>query len=154
MNVFAVAVFVHLFSAVLLTGSVLFWVVMAKALKQEVGETEAEGHLSIINREWWPPVKVPDFVRWPLVGWAGFYMLVLVASGVLIMELLVSSPGLGLEDPSFGSWFDKTLHVKFMLTGGLIAGLVAMAKAPRLWLAYFNGLTLVGIIVLSALLGR
>ena len=154
MNLFTVVVFIHLFSAVLLTGSVLFWLVMARALNREVGGARVEEYLSIINRQRWPPVKVPDSVRWPLVGWAGFFMLVLVVSGVLIMELLVAHPTLGLTDPSFGSWFDKALHIKFILTGMLITGLVVSMKSPRPWLAYFNGLALAGIIVLSALLGR
>lgn len=154
MNLFSLVVFIHLFSAVLLTGSVLFWVVMAKALGQKFDLAAAEGHLSTIGRGRWPPMVVPESLRFSLVVWAGLFTLILMGSGVLLLELLVESPSLGLEDASFGSWFDKMLHVKFILSGMLITGLVALARSPRPWLIYFNGATLFLIVVLSALLGR
>lgn len=154
MSLYALVVFSHLFSAVLLTGFVLFWVVMARALGQRFDGGEAAGFLSVIGRGRWPPLAVPDRLRLTLVGWAGVFTGALLISGVLLLELLVSTPALGLEDPSFGSWFDKTLHVKFIFSGMLITGLVALARSPRPWLIYFNGVALLVIVVLSALLGR
>jgi len=154
MGWYPLIVFVHLFSAVLLMGFVLFWAVMSSALAGRFESQETNRLLALINSCRWPPVAVPDHLRIPLVGWAGGFLGVLFVSGVLLLELLVSHPELGLDQQQFGSFFDKTLHVKLLFSGMLVTGLVALAKQPRPWLIYLNSLVTLAIVVLSALLGN
>jgi len=147
-------VFVHLFSAVLLVGFVLFWAVMAAALGRRFDAQETDRFLALINRGRWPPMAVPDRFRIPLVSWAWIFVGVLFVSGVLLLEALVSNPAHGLEDELFGSLFDKILHLKLLLSGMLVTGLITLARRPRPWVILLNGMVTSVIIVLSALLGK
>ena len=151
---YGIVALVHLFSAVLLVGFTLFWIVMASQLRRRFDEAETDRHLELINRGGWPPVAVPESYRFSLAGWAAGFLIVLVVTGVLLLEILVARPEVGIDPEGFGSFFDKTLHVKLIFTGMLVAGLASLAKQPRPWLVYFNGVTVLIIVLLSALLGN
>ena len=152
MTWYALVVFVHLFSAVLLTGSVLFWVVMASQLGRRFDDQATDLHLELINEGRWPPVAVPERLRFSLAGWGGGFVVVLLISGVLLLEHLVSNPEMGFAGEPFGSFFDKTLHVKLLFTGMLVSGLLILARQPRAWVIYLNAVSTLIIVVLSALL--
>lgn len=79
--------FVHLVFAIVLTGQALFWFIMLVALRQRFDAAETERYLGIVNRARWPHVAVPYELRIPLSLMSWLVLVVLAATGSVILAL-------------------------------------------------------------------
>lgn len=154
MNAYVISAFLHLVGGVLLAGYALFWVVMARGLTRSSGVAESTHLLDAIHRSRWPPGGAPPPLRLPLAAIGALLLGMLAVTGVL----LLNARDVRLEALfAVGQHTDRFVRVlswKLVLFVAVVIGYVAATVRPRLWLAYLNGLLVLAIVVVSALLGH
>ncbi len=119
MDLYRLAAFAHLVLAVLVTGYLLFWAIMALALRRVCAPGEVEAHLATVAAARWPHVVVPRRFRLPLptVGW--LLLGAAIASGVLLGALG------GPHGPALPFW------LKLAAVLALLALHLSLARRPR-----------------------
>lgn len=150
MTTYLVAVYAHLVAAVLYVGYFLFWVIMARGLATTRELEDADTYMERIHRAHWPPEGMPGLVRLPFHGLGWVFWVALIASGGLVVALVHPERAASPEAGGSG-WI---LGAKILLVG--VLGLVhaGQLRGPSARLGYFGGITLTGVVVLSAWLVR
>ncbi len=139
---YPLAAFVHLLSAVLVTGYALFWAIMTLSLARSPRAGESASLLALVAAARWPHVAVPHAWRLPftVLGW-------LLLAGAIGSGLLAGAVG-GPRELGLVFWL-KLASVIVLL--GLHHRLVRRPRGPVAW----AGLILVlAILVLSVPLVR
>ena len=96
--------YVHLVLAVVLIGYALFWLVMAFAMRREGVDMDSGEMLSLVGRSRWPPFVVPYALRIPMLALGWILVLLMVASGVLLVR---ARGGDWAQLASGGFWGDR-----------------------------------------------
>jgi len=133
------AAYLHLVFTMLLVGYALYWAIMVVSLGRDLAPPETERLLAIANGSRWPHVLVPWRLRLPLpfVGWG--FLAVLAISGLVLTATYRPGPILVLK---------LALLVVFALIQ------VRLTRRPAPALIMINFVLVLGIVVLSGLLGR
>lgn len=147
MTTLRIAAFLHVVSAVLLTGYALFWVVMAVTLEREE-PADSKRLLAVVGASRWPPVGPYRFrLPLPLVGWG--IIVALALTGTLITWLYGGSiVALITGESPWGS----AMSAKLICFGILLAGQVGQSIRPSPPLAYLNGAATLAILLFAAFL--
>lgn len=87
MDAYRWSTFLHLVFAIVLTGQALFWFIMLVALRQRLDAAETDRYLGIVNHARWPHVAVPYELRIPLSLMSWLVLVVLAATGSVILAL-------------------------------------------------------------------
>ena len=134
-----IAAYLHLVFTMFLVGYVLYWAVMAVALRRDLAPAETERLLEIASRSRWPHVAVPWRLRLPLpfVGW-GFLAILLITGLIQIA--------------SYG--FGALLVLKLALVAIFALLQVGLTRRPAPTLIFVNFALALVIVVLSGLLVR
>jgi hypothetical protein len=146
--------YVHVMSTVLIVGYALFWIIMARALRQRVTASESTRLLGLINQGRWPPGGLPSTMRLPFPGLAWAFLFVLIATGIFLhfyhgvtLEQVVSS------DPP-ARRFAQLLLIKHGLIAVLLIVNLRLAFHATRWLIHANFLLALMVVGISTLLVR
>lgn len=150
---FLVLNWVHLVAAVILGGYVLFWLVMAVAVRDESAALPAADEtLSLIGRSRWPPVVVPKAVRLPLFGLGWALVVFMAASGAVLLR----ARGIGSAQlASAAFWHERmglAIGTKAILLVALAVTHARFARHPSPRAAVLGAILVVVIVCASALL--
>ncbi len=139
--------YAHLVAAVLLTGYVLFWVLILRAIRSEEGES---GRLAAALGSFrWPSSSTAPRLSLAALGWTFFAGLGLTGVWILASDWLASGPLGVLAHPDA-----PLLFVKLALVVALGGGLAGLARRPSLRAAAGCGALTLLVLAASALLGR
>jgi uncharacterized membrane protein len=147
-------VYVHIMAAVLWTGYLLFWAIIAKPVAQELGPSESTRLFRRLRDTPWPPpqIPVPVRLRFSGVGWA--LLVVFLVTGLLTAH----DKGATLQRILSGQLFQETfgilLAVKLLLFAGLVILQLLSHHAPTPRLFYLNMAAGVSVVALSIVLAR
>jgi len=134
-----VTAYIHLVLTVFLVGYVLYWAIMAVALRRTCDPDETLRLLAVANRARWPHVVVPWALRLPLPFMAWAFLLILLATGVALLS---------------GHDWSPVLLLKLALVAALAGVQVILTRRPVPTLIFVSfGLALV-IVILSGFLTR
>jgi hypothetical protein len=147
-------VYVHIMSAVLWIGYLLFWTLIARPVTQEFGPSKATRVFHLISNTHWPPPKIPApfRLRFSGVGWA--LLIVFVVTGVLTAYDKGGTPQRILSGEILREAFGMLLAVKLLLFVGLLSLQFRLSRKPTQGLFYLNMAVGVTVVALSVILPR
>ena len=149
MTWYLLTVYAHILLAVFWIGYALFWTIMIGSLKHNVDVPESARLLRLINRSPWPPtvIPVPYRMTFPGLGWAA--LLLLVATGILILN----ARGVLLQHIASGELFAGpfgwTLGTKLILVIALLICQLLLSYRPAPAVIYLNMLVALFVVILS-----
>jgi len=147
-------VYVHMMSAVLWIGYLLFWTIIARPVAQEFGPAEATRVFHLIGNTHWPPPKIPApfRLRFAGVGWA--LLIVFLVTGVLRAHAEGATLQRVLTGELFREAFGELLAIKLMLFTLLVFLQLRLSRNPAPGLFYLNMAAGVAVVGLSVILAR
>jgi uncharacterized membrane protein len=148
------SVFVHVMCSILWVGWVLFWLLIARPIERRLEGAESARVLGSVNRAQWPPraIPVPFRLTLPQVAWG--LLLLLAASGTVMLVHRSAPP----EGAFFGRLppgpFGPILAAKLVVVGAVVILHVRLARRPGSGAVLATALAAVTLVVLSAALAR
>lgn len=142
--------YAHLVGGVLLTGYVLFWVLILRAIRLEHEPREAARLETALGAFRWPPASVPLHATLHGLGW--LFIAFLVGTGTVMILAYPTHPlslTEALADPQ-----GRLMLGKLSLVVILAVLHWRFAGRPRRPLAIASGALTVLVVAISALLGR
>ncbi|HET7585386.1 MAG TPA: hypothetical protein VFK13_10780 [Gemmatimonadaceae bacterium] len=152
MNAYLLTVYLHVVVGVVLTGYALFWAVMAVTLRADRRGLDPEGTLALIGASRWPPVKLPNAVRVPVIWLGWLFVAFMVASGIV----LIRQRGITMAELTAASFWTQragvALGVKLVLLVIFVVQHMRLARRPSRGAAVCAALLAFSIVCVSALL--
>jgi hypothetical protein len=154
MTGYLLAVYTHIVVAIFLMGYMLFWTIIVGSLAQRYEAPEATRLLRLIQQSSWPPKGLPASYRIKFSGLGWIALLVLIATGMIILAYREISWQAVFSKDFLLSSFGERLGLKCLFVTALLIGQLLLSyrpAAPRIYLCM--GAALV-VVVLSVLLTR
>ena len=154
MALYLLSIYVHIMCAVLWTGYLLFWAVIAGPVAQEFGPSESTRLFRRLSNTPWPPpqIPVPVRLRFSGVGWT--LLAVFAATGALAAHHKGATLQRILSGEFFHEPFGALLTVKVLLVAGLCFLQLRLTRRPTPRLFYWNLAAGVTVVALSVILAR
>ena len=154
MEMYLLAVYLHILAVVFWVGYILFWAILIGPLARQFKTSEQNQLLARINGTSWPPgsIPIPYRLKLPGLGWTALVILI-VTGGFILHSRGVMLP-LIISGAPFISRFGQVLAAKLVLVIGLATGQLLLTYRPSSRLIYLELLTTLLIVGLSVLLVR
>ncbi|RPJ43902.1 MAG: hypothetical protein EHM19_07760 [Candidatus Latescibacterota bacterium] len=147
-------VFLHIMISIVWIGYALFWAIIAGPVVRAYGTGESDRVLTLVSRAPWPPAKVPVPFRLRFSGVAWSLLVLLAATGLLLVLHEASKAGPVAWGAFWSGRFGGLLAAKLVFVLALAGLQVRLAKRPGPRLAMANLGIAVIVVALSALLAR
>jgi hypothetical protein len=138
MSWYLLSVYLHILATVLWVGYALFWTIMIGSLRKSFDAKESTRLVNLVNQALWPPepVPAPYRVKFPGIGWAALFVLVVTGISTLYFQSVTLDQVISRD--LFLSPFGWTLAAKLIFVLALLICQFLLSYRPAPGVIYLN----------------